>query len=232
MTSEEQYTSDTEREINTILRQANHDHAEAIAELLDVSSLNLPRTAVSMIQQSRKHLTFRGQVSITGLQEALELLRIYGHWDRALRIVERVALIPLMNWGQFAGLRMIRHDALWYAAREGLTVDLSSLSAGLFDPPYTPLFLETDEPMFKHPLDDPEMRQLIGLDPSTIGCVVPRAARVGMLLSDLSLLSTIWAYGGSTVWPLDRVENERRRLEAGILALPGMAPLTAPTLKE
>lgn len=219
----ESYTSDTEREINEILSAANTAHVETIRDLLDPAHLRVPTVVATMLQRNRKSLSFMSEGSLVALEGNLLLLRLFGAWDRVEGVLDRIVQVPLMNWGQFEPLRMMVQDARWYAARMGLLSTLDSLSAHLFEDDYRPLFLELDKPLFKHPLDDPEMRKLIGLDSEPGGYVLPMVNRITPFLGDLSLLSTIWAYGGSPVWPLDRVEQERARLEAGLLALPGMS---------
>ncbi|AMM18991.1 hypothetical protein AX769_01095 [Frondihabitans sp. PAMC 28766] len=166
---------------------------------------------------------FTQSSSMVGLKGDLLLLRLYGHWDRAFPAAQHVASVPWMNWGQFEVLRMIVHDVRWAAAREGDLDSVAKLGEHAFDDDYRPLFMEKEGLPFKRPLDDPKLRRSLGLDPSPGSFILPPPNRITPFLNDLSLLAMIWAYGGSPVWPMDRLEHERARLEAGLLGLPGMS---------
>lgn len=215
----------SDREVSAALSHADAEHAEALRAILDPSGLALPKPVVTELTRTRKGLKFSKTESLVSLEHDLLLLRLYGAWPRVVEAVGRITTVALLPAPPFEPLHMIVHDALWHAYRIGDEDLIARYRRAADDGSYQPLFLDQDSPLFAHPLDDPDWRVALGLDQRDDGYVLPPAARMDPFLRDLSLLSTIWAYGGSPVWPLDRLEHERARLEEGLLALPGMAPV-------
>ncbi|WP_157887375.1 hypothetical protein [Frondihabitans sp. PAMC 28766] len=216
----------SDRDVHDALAQADAQHGAEIAKILDTTSLRLPKPVVTELNRTRKGLKFSKTESLVSLEHDLLLMRIYGSWPRVVRAIDRIMGMPLLPAPPFEPLRMAVHDALWHADRTGDNDLTTRLRRFVEDDDYEPQFLDEDSVLFAHPLDDPHWRLALGLEKRAGAYVLPPAARMDPFLRDLSLLSTIWAYGGSPVWPMDRLEHERARLEAGLLALPGMSKTT------
>ncbi|WP_147430235.1 hypothetical protein [Frondihabitans australicus] len=210
-----------------ILRDVTSGHSAEIAGILTSCLPELPRVAKSFVARAAKSPSLTGERKQSDLHDALAILRLLGFWNETLPIVQMIADMPYKQQFLFQLPRGIVHEARWHALRSGDTNVAASLSRTVFDPSgFVPVDLDDDSKVFFRPLDDPRMRASLGLNATTDSTqyVLPPTQRPGFFLRDLFYLSLIWAYGGSPVWPLDRVEAERERLEAGILALPGMAP--------
>ncbi|WP_157887486.1 hypothetical protein [Frondihabitans sp. PAMC 28766] len=215
---------DDDRAIATILREANKGHSAALMADTDPTGLCMPNVAVYLLRKSSKSVRLTSESSVDNLSAAFFLFLSYDVWDRALRIAREVADIPKLRWGQFEPLRDMLQGARWYAARHGLHEIVDELAASAFQPSdYEPLFM--DGGILKRPLDKPSSRANVGLDPSRPNDAYPTNDRPLHFLDDLAMMSTMWGYGGSKEWPVERLEAERERLEAAMKELPGMAPL-------
>ncbi|AMM18990.1 hypothetical protein AX769_01090 [Frondihabitans sp. PAMC 28766] len=223
--SEEAFTESASRDVATIFAEADHEHASAIESAIDPTGLDLPKVALSIVKRSAKSVSFAKPKSMTDLHNALLTLRVLGHWDVVLPVVQRIASVPFLGWGYFDTQRGIVHEARWYAMRSGAASISEALAKNVYEPAdWVPDVRDGDTAGFARPLDDPRLRGPLGLDPAYDGLKATPGERPQFFFQDLFQLALIWACGGSPVWPMDRLEHERARLEAGLLALPGMSP--------
>ncbi|AMM19829.1 hypothetical protein AX769_06255 [Frondihabitans sp. PAMC 28766] len=177
--------------------------------------------ATYLAARSAKSVVFTSQRSVGCLRQAFFLLLADGQWERVEFIADRLATVRKHESGPFEPIRDMINGARWYAVRAGLRSVIERLTPAAFDPPgYKPLFLSGESLM--RPLDDPATRANVGLDTNEPFDILPVSERPGPFLMDLSKMSTMWAYGGSAEWPVERLEAERVRLEAAMKELPGM----------
>ncbi|AMM19828.1 hypothetical protein AX769_06250 [Frondihabitans sp. PAMC 28766] len=189
-----------------------------------MEGLGLPKVATLLVKRAGKSVVFTSDRSKVDLLQAFFVLLAYDKWDRASPIAVTLSQIKNLGTGQFAVLRYMLHGARWYAVRHGFDEAAEELTPAAFQPDgYRPLIL--DGTSLRRPLDHPVRRANVGLDPDRPNDAFVESARPSPFLLDLAEMATMWGYGGSKEWPVERLEAERERLERAMKELPGMEPL-------
>lgn len=193
--------------------------AAAILDAADLGSLPQSKTFGKYVRQLQKKFTLgRGAVPAT-LMSVTDVFLLYHDFERAYRIAREVKRIDPETWDiDYNYIRVILNDTAYAANRFGYLAEAVEVRSWVrYRAEYSPPALLMNGSRLRHPFSEESMAvwRAQPLDmTSTIG---------GEGLMDLSTLATMWFFGGSTEWPIERIDEFYDETVANIKTLPGWA---------
>lgn len=179
-------------------------------DAVDPSSLHVAKPVAAELKRIVKVKSFNSDRGGAALIRASALIAVFAGPERSRTLAEALRL-PDQNLSHLQrGCQREAYATGVYASSRGVT------------PP--PVADRTHGWVVKQPLMDgfglrhhidrsPEERQMDEF--------MPVSGHLDLYASDVTILSTMWLFGGSEEWPLPRIEDEWSRNAAAIRELPG-----------
>lgn len=179
---------------------------------LSPNGLGLPKGASSELKRAASIRSYASDKGSSGLVVGCVVLAVYAEFDR-LRALAEVLGSPD---DQFDHLQLVDQRSAFATAL------YPNLVRGIDDPASALLSKWSVKTSLMQGLG---LRGYVDRsdDERDMDEFMPVSGHVGMYAADLSILSTMWVFGGSAEWPRDRIEQEWDRNAEAVRALPGFA---------
>lgn len=171
------------------------------------------------VRQLQRKLTFgRGAVPSV-LASIVHLFLLYGDFARAYRVASVVERIDPETWDvDYNYIRGIIQDTAYEAHRRGYLAEAAELQSWIRHPEgYRPPEILMNGSRLRLPFSERQMAKWAAQPVDMTSTIA------GEGLMDLSTLSRMWLFGGSSEWPRERIDAFYDETVANIKALPGWA---------
>lgn len=177
---------------------------------VDPSSLRVPRAVVAELQKAARLRSFNDNRGGSALIRAAALIAVFGKPDRSSLLAAALRIPDLtLSHTQRTRQRGAYATSCFAAARDGVPRPVGDRVSG-----WTVKQPLMDGFALRHYIDrSAEERQLDEF--------MPVSGHLDGFVSDITILSTMWLFGGSHEWPIPRIEAEWNRNATAIRDLPG-----------
>jgi hypothetical protein len=205
------------------LRAFSDAVAPQIVELLDTSGLALPRRVHQYAKTAVRSFSFTREVKLSQVVEVVAFLAVYGEYKRLFALARTVAPVPHTgNETVYEPVRLIVHAGYYFAgqqANDAVTAELA---------PYR--FVPADFWRPRGYLAGEHLQRQFELPPDEAAQYAshPVSYHAGISADDLPPLASMHVCGGSSTWPLERIEAQVAKTIAAVHAYRGFAPPAGP----
>lgn len=194
----------------TMRRQQPVIDVAMFRKAIDPSSLRVGGAVVAKLQKTARLRSFNDDRGGSALIRASALIAVFGQPDRSALLAEALRIPDLeLSHTQRTRQRGAYATSCFAAARDGIPQPVEDRVSG-----WTVKQPLMDGFALRHYVDrSAEERQLDDF--------MPVSGHLAGYVSDMTILSTMWLFGGSKDWPTPCIEYEWIRNAAAIRQLPG-----------